>query len=97
MLLRGLPRVLHVRTVAPLRVRVARVAEDEALDRGEASRRSRARDRAVARYLRHFYRVDWEDPLLYHLVLNTGALSEEEASHLVLQAAPVEANPDGQG
>jgi cytidylate kinase len=95
-LLHGLPWILHVRTVAPRPVRVGRVAEDEALASGEAARRIRRRDHAVARYLRHFYGVDWEDPLLYHLILNTGALTEEEATRLVLQAAPVETEPAGQ-
>jgi hypothetical protein len=95
-LLHGLPWILHVRTVAPLAVRVGRVAEDEALDSGDAAWRIRRGDRAVARYLRHFYGVDWEDPLLYHLTLNAGALTEEAAARLVLQAAPLEMDADGQ-
>jgi hypothetical protein len=95
-LLHASPRILHVRTVAPRPVRVARVAEDAALDAREAARRIRRRDHAVARYLRHFYGVDWQDPLLYHLILNTGALTEEEAARLVLQAAPLEPDPDAQ-
>ncbi len=88
--LRDGPRVLHVRTVAPLPVRIGRVARDEGVDDREAARRIRRRDRAAARYVRHFYRVDWEDPLLYHLILNTGALTEREAVGLVLHAAPGE-------
>lgn len=43
-----------------------------------------------ARYLKHFYRVDWNDPLLYHLTLNTAALREDEAVRLILSAAPTE-------
>lgn len=45
---------------------------------------------AVARYLKHFHRVDWNDPLVYHLTLNTGALCEKDVVHLILQAAPRE-------
>jgi cytidylate kinase len=87
-LLQGLPRILHVRTVPLLAVRGGRVAEDEAPDSGEAARCIRRRDRAVARYLRYIYRVDWEDPFLYHLILNTGALTEDEAARLVLPGSP---------
>jgi hypothetical protein len=86
--LRESPRTLHVRTVATLPVRIARVARDEGVDEREAARRIRRRDRGAARYVRHFYRVDWGDPLLYHLILNTAALTEAEAVRLILQAAP---------
>lgn len=84
------PRALHVRTVAPLPVRTRRVAREGGMNEREAGRRIRRRDRAVARYLWHFYRVDWADPLLYHVILNTGALTEQEAVGLVLRAAPCE-------
>jgi cytidylate kinase len=88
--LRDAPQALHVRTVAPLAARVARVARDEGVDGREAARRIRRRDRAAARYLRHFYREDWGDPLLYHVILNTANLTEPEAVRLILQAAPRE-------
>lgn len=38
-------------------------------------------------YLRNFHRVEWNDPLLYHLMLNTGFLSHTEAMRLILHAA----------
>jgi cytidylate kinase len=47
----------------------------------------------VARYLWHFYRVDWTDPSLYHLVVNTTALGDEGAIRLLLQAAPPAEEP----
>ena len=88
--LKEAPRVLHVRIVAPLPTRIHRVAQEEGLSEREAARRIRRRDRAVARYLRHFYGVDWADPILYDLTLNTAALGEQKAVRLILNAAPVE-------
>jgi cytidylate kinase len=88
--LRHISRTLHVRTVASLPVRIERVARDEGVDEREAARRIRRRDRAAARYLRHYYRVDWADPLLYHLTLNTASLAEKAAVRLILQAAPAD-------
>jgi CMP/dCMP kinase len=85
--LRDAPRTLHVRTVAPLEVRIRRVAAHEAVGEREAARRIRQRDAAVARYLRHYYRIDWDDPRLYHLTLNTGFLGEAEVVRLILHAA----------
>jgi cytidylate kinase len=90
--LRDAPRALHVRTVAPLPVRIGRVARDEGVGEREAARRIRRRDRAAMRFVRHFYRVDWGDPLLYHVILNTANVTEAEAVRLILQAAPREAD-----
>ena len=86
--LRGTPRTLHVRTVSPLEMRIHRVGQDEGIGEREAARRIRRRDAAAARYIAHYYRVNWNDPLLYHLVLNTAALGEEPAIRLILAAAP---------
>ena len=88
--LRDTPRAFHVRTVASLPVRIGRVARDEGGDEREAARRIRRRDHAAMRYIRHFYRVDWGDPLLYHVVLNTASVAESEAVRLILQASPRE-------
>jgi cytidylate kinase len=91
--LKDAPRALHLRIVAPLPIRIRRVAQEAGVNDREAARRIRRRDKAVARYLRHFHGVDWADPLLYHLTLNTGALTEQEAVQLILQAAPGAGEP----
>jgi cytidylate kinase len=44
----------------------------------------RESDRQRGAYDRIFMKVDWADPLLYHLVLNTGRLKEEEAAGLLV-------------
>ena len=54
-------------------------------------------DRASAGYLRHFYKVDWSDPLLYHLVINTGNLELEAAARLIVKALDhLSTNPSGE-
>ncbi len=87
LVLRDVPGTLHVRIVAPFEARVRRVANNERMDARDAARRIRRRDESVARYLRHFYGVDWNDPLLCHLILNTGLLNDTEAVRLILTAA----------
>jgi cytidylate kinase len=81
-----LPHVLHVRLVAPFEVRVARVQADRKLSRQEAEQVVRREDRGRARYWKRYYGADVNDPLLYHLVLNTGRLSCDEAVAVILQA-----------
>ena len=86
-ILRDEPGVLHVRIEAPLGHRVRRVAEEEHID--EATARDTwvaSRDRAGADYVKRFYDVDWSDPMLYHLVINTGRWDIEAAAQLIVDA-----------
>jgi cytidylate kinase len=45
------------------------------------------RDHASADYLLHYYKIDWADPSLYHLVINTARLSIELATELIIELA----------
>ncbi len=82
-ILMGKPDVLHVRIEAPLEQRVARVAEQQRISPEAARRLVVEHDRSGADYLRRFYGVDWADPLLYHLVINTGRWNVAAAVALV--------------
>jgi hypothetical protein len=46
----------------------------------------RASDRGRADYLRRYHGVDWLDPTLYHLVINTGWVSVATAVDLIVAA-----------
>jgi len=85
-LLRKLPGVLHVQTVAPRAYRVEVVAAQYQLDKRAAQRKLRASDRARADYLRRYHGVDWLDPMLYHLVINTGRVPVATAIQLIIAA-----------
>lgn len=80
------PGVLHVRIQAPLDARVQRIAERSQLGLKEARQRVLERDKASAEYLQRFYGVDWSDPTLYHLVLNTGKWEVEAAAQCIVNA-----------
>lgn len=79
--------VLHVRIVARLEDRVQRLAEAEGLAQRAARRVIDERDRVAAEYLRRFHAVDWSDPNLYHLTVNTSLLDEDAAVELIAGAA----------
>lgn len=81
------PGVLHVRVEAPCDLRIANIARQEGISAAAARLRVSEHDRAAADYLRRFYGVNWADPLLYHLIVNTGRLSIEAAIDLVVRAA----------
>jgi cytidylate kinase len=96
-ILQNFPGVLHVRVEALLEERIQRVrnypqlknrsfigpleARRAALDLIEES------DAASADYLKRFHGVDWSDPMLYHLVINTSKLSIEQAANLIIETA----------
>lgn len=86
-LLRNEPRALHVRIIAPFEVRMARVAASRGISHEAAKAQIQASDRARKIYLRRFYHVDWEDPELYDLVINTGKISLTTAAESICQAA----------
>jgi len=82
--LRDAPQALHVQIVAPFQHRVATLGEREGLEEREASSRLRASDRARTDYLRRYHRVDWMDPTLYDLVINTAKVSPPLAAELIV-------------
>jgi hypothetical protein len=57
------------------------------LDSDEAARRTIAYDEGVRARMRQMFDVDWTDPLLYDLVINTGAVGVSTAVEQVLGLA----------
>jgi cytidylate kinase len=86
-ILRHAPRVLHVRLTAPLPVRVERIARRQQIGEKQALELVQASDRARASYLKRFYRVRWDDPDFYHLIINTQQVPPVAAARLISQAA----------
>lgn len=81
------PDVLHVRVIAPLLLRAERQAVQAGVSWDSAMAQVEASDLHRARFLRRFYQVKLDDPLLYHLVINTGNLSVSQAAGLIVFAA----------
>jgi cytidylate kinase len=76
-------RSFHVRLVGSLDRRVKRVMERHKLDRAAARRFVQKEDRGRARYLRKYFDQDIDNPLLYHLVINTDWFDLEDAARLI--------------
>ena len=100
-ILKDMPGVLHVRIEAQQGDRAQRIQDQEEVSPQVAQRTITERDRAAAAYLKRFYGVDWSDPTLYHLVINTGKWDIEAAAHLVVNALsylpPVESSDEEPG
>jgi cytidylate kinase len=89
------PGACHVRLVSPRDARIRRVAERLNLAYAEAARSVDAADRERSAFLRHRFGPDAEDVHHYTLVLNTEALSLEQAARIILQAAAEDAGRKG--
>jgi cytidylate kinase len=81
------PGTLHVRAVAPMPCRVARLIQRVGLGRAQAERMLRRSDEARARFVKQAFEADIEAACHYDLVTNTAELSVEEAAALVVLAA----------
>jgi cytidylate kinase len=79
--------VLRVLVTASPETRTTRVAEAEGLDQAGAARALKESDAGRADYLKRFYDVREESPTHYDVVLNTDALTVEQAAELIAQAA----------
>jgi len=85
-LLQNRPDVLHVRIEAPISERMRRIRERTGLSVEASEQLANERDKQSARYLNQLFGVRWDDPLLYHLVLNTGKWSLEDGAQLIVSA-----------
>ena len=85
-ILKDHPNVLHVKVIAPAELRAERLALQQEISIESARAQIEASDNARRNYLRRYYRVRWDDPDLYDLIVNTTRLDPEEAACLICQA-----------
>jgi len=86
-LLKDFPGVLHVRIFAPLDLRIQRIIEQRGGDETQAMGVLRRSDRDSAGFMRGFFDVDWDDPGLYDLMINTRYLSAQTAGRMIMESA----------
>ncbi len=78
---------LHVRLVASVPFRIRQAIEGLGVPEDEAARILEDRDRNRSEYHRVYYERDWQDPVNYHMVLNTELLGVEGAASLTVARA----------
>ena len=77
---------LHVRVVCDVDARMRRIAEREGESEEDARKRVEHSDGQREAWHHKYFDVDYRSPYLYHLVVNTGLLSDEDASALIVHA-----------
>lgn len=81
-----LPHVLHVRLVAPLEKRIEHACQfyhDYNQTEAQARKFCLREDAARQRYLKKYFGADIENPLLYHMIINTGLVGYDDAARII--------------
>lgn len=81
------PGTLHVRVVAPMPCRVARLMQRAGVSPSQAQRMLAQSDDARARFVRAAFDADIAEPTHYDLTINTAEMTIEEAADLILLGA----------
>ncbi len=81
-----LEHVFHVRLVGSPARRLERLQKMLHLEGDAARQLMEKSDAGRRRYLKEYFGADIDDPLLYHLTINTDRLDEAEAAQLILTA-----------
>jgi len=78
------PDACHIKIVAPLEMRVKEVIQHRDVSTEQAQKLVEQHDQWRQNYLRNFHQVDWDDPLLYDLTINTEKVDPEAAVKLLV-------------
>jgi len=78
-----LENVFHVRLVAPLEQRIKHVQEFYKMDYEQAKNLVHTEDKNRERYIETYFHKRIDDPLLYHMIINTGNVGYDDAAKII--------------
>jgi len=81
-----LKNTFHVRLVASLEKRVEHIQNVMELSEKEAVNYIKKEDENRRKYLKSYFHVDIDNPLLYHMVVNTDKLTHKGTAYLIAEA-----------
>ena len=85
-ILKDKPGVFHVGFVAPLELRIQNIMSREHLNLNEAEKFTLDAEKARVDFFKHFFKLDPDDPNLYHIMINLGYTDTEIAVKMVEKA-----------
>jgi cytidylate kinase len=95
MILKNHPQVLHVKVIAPSRVRAGRIAAQFGIPLEAALAQISASDRSRRIYLKRYYQARWDDPELYDLIVNTARILPQQAANIICRTFGQNLEPVG--
>jgi cytidylate kinase len=82
-ILKNNPDSFHVYTVAPLEIRIKRVANALKVDEETAKKEIHKADSSRREFIKRYFNAEMEDPIHYDMVLNTSQITYENASSVI--------------
>jgi len=76
----------HIRLVASIEKRIEHMMQLLGLNEKDALNHIKKEDENRKKYIKSYFNSDIDDPLLYHLVLNTDLLTHKGAANLIAEA-----------
>jgi len=83
---KGLPNGFNVRLIAPAKWKINRIHQLCGMPVQEISQTIAQKNKERDSYIRDFLKFENSDPLNYHMVLNMGEITPEEASKIIAEA-----------
>ncbi|MDR2884466.1 MAG: cytidylate kinase-like family protein [Deferribacteraceae bacterium] len=80
------PNTLHVRFVAPLELRTRNIMRSQGINEKEARTIAKEVDIRKSKYMKHHFKSDITDPANYHVVVNLGMVTIENAATFLISA-----------
>nr|WP_041595817.1 cytidylate kinase family protein [Halanaerobium hydrogeniformans] len=80
-------RAIHIKIVASDEYRVNKISKKYGLKKEQAERTIELSDRKKRRYVWQVHEVDWSDPTLYHLSINSAGINLEQALSILSNLA----------
>ena len=81
-----LKNTFHVRLIASLEKRIEHIKVLMDMNEKEALAHIKKEDENRKKYLKSYFHVDPDDPLLYHMTVNTDLLTHKGAAYLIAEA-----------
>jgi hypothetical protein len=93
-ILKDYPGTLRVLIVAPLQMRVKRVAESSKSDERNAKKEIENYDSSRREFIKKYFHAALENPLDFDLVINTELVTFEDAVVIIANALPLKNRPE---
>jgi cytidylate kinase len=93
-ILKDYPGILRVLIVAPLALRVKRVAENSKSDERNAKKEIENYDSRRREFIKRYFHEALENPLDFDMVINTELVTYEDAAALIASALPLKNKPE---
>jgi hypothetical protein len=81
-----LKNTFHVRLIASMEKRVEHIKDLMGFTEKEALQHIKKEDENRKKYIKSYFHADVEDPLLYHMIVNTDLLTRKGAAYLIAEA-----------